>query len=80
MAACMVQAVSAQAPKRRAEQQAAQRSNANTLTPRAQIEFPTMAPMPEDVVWRRDIYRVLDLTEDANAGLYYPVELSLIHI
>ena len=42
----MVQAVSAQAPKRRAEQQAAQRSNANTLTPRAQIEFPTMAPMP----------------------------------
>ena len=74
MAACMVQAVCAQAPKRRAEQQAAQRSNANTLTPRAQIEFPTMAPMPEDVVWRRDIYRVLDLTEDANAGLYYPVE------
>lgn len=30
--------------------------------------------MPEDVVWRRDIYREIDLTKDANAGLYYPVE------
>ena len=30
--------------------------------------------MSEDVVWRRDIYREIDLTKDANAGLYYPVE------
>lgn len=30
--------------------------------------------MQENVVWRRDIYRELKLTEDANAGLYYPVE------
>jgi len=30
--------------------------------------------MQEDVVWRRDIYRELKLTEDTNAGLYYPVE------
>ena len=30
--------------------------------------------MQEDVVWRRDIYRELKLTEDANAGLYYPVD------
>ena len=30
--------------------------------------------MAEDVVWRRDIYRQLDLTQDANACLYYPVE------
>ena len=30
--------------------------------------------MPEDVVWRRDIYREIDLKKDANAGLYYPVE------
>ena len=30
--------------------------------------------MEEDVVWRRDIYRELKLTEDANAGLYYPTE------
>ena len=30
--------------------------------------------MEEDVVWRRDIYRELNLTDDANAGLYYPTE------
>mgnify|MGYP006961001021 FL=1 len=30
--------------------------------------------MSEDVVWRRDIYREINLEEDANAGLYYPVE------
>ena len=29
---------------------------------------------PEEVVWRRDIYRELDLTDDTNAGLYFPVE------
>ena len=40
----------------------------------AQIMFPTAASMDEDVVWRRDIYRELDLNEDANAPLYYPVE------
>ncbi|GAY27326.1 gliding motility protein GldN [Prevotella sp. MGM1] len=36
--------------------------------------FPTAIDMPEDVVWRRDIYREIDLNKDANAGLYYPVE------
>ena len=30
--------------------------------------------MKEDVVWRRDIYRELDLTQGANSGMYYPVE------
>ena len=30
--------------------------------------------MAEDVVWRRDVYRELDLNDDANAGLYYPTE------
>lgn len=71
----MVQAMSAQAPKRRTQQQqATKQSNANTMTTRAQIAFPTESQMSEDVVWRRDVYRELDLTEDANAGLYYPVE------
>ncbi|WP_025875800.1 gliding motility protein GldN [Prevotella corporis] len=66
--------VCAQPARRRAEQQARNRSNANTITTRAQISFPTAAPMNEDVVWRRDIYRELKLVEDANAGLYYPTE------
>ncbi len=51
-----------------------QQQNGHKMTERAKIMFPTMAPMPENVVWRRDIYRKLNLMEDANAGLYYPVE------
>ena len=41
---------------------------------RASLQFPTAAEMPEDVVWKRDIYRQLDLMKDKNAPLYYPVE------
>ena len=44
------------------------------MSMRARIQFPTAIDMPEDVVWRRDIYREIDLNKDANAGLYYPVE------
>lgn len=51
-----------------------QQQNGHKMTERAKIMFPTMAPMPENVVWRRDIYRKLNLMENANAGLYYPVE------
>lgn len=64
----------AQPAVRRREQQQRKTSNAQTLTTRARISYPTAAPMSEDVVWRRDIYREINLEEDANAGLYYPVE------
>src|SRR5574344_232734 len=68
-------AVMAQPAARRREQQKQNTSNSSSrLTQRAQMDYPTEAAMPEDVVWRRDIYRELDLTNDANAGLYYPVE------
>lgn len=67
-------AVSAQ-PKARRQAAAAKKSTpSSTMTLRARTMFPTALEMPEDVVWRRDIYRELDLNEDANAGLYYPVE------
>ena len=46
----------------------------NTNTDRAALMFPVKQSMPEDVVWKRDVYRTLDLTQDANAPLYYPVE------
>lgn len=71
-----VQGAFAQSAKRRAEQAAEQerKSNKNQLSTRAQIAFPTQAEMQEDVVWRRDVYREINLTQDANAGLYYPVE------
>lgn len=53
-----------------AEQQAAK----PTATDRASLMFPTTAAMPEDVVWKRDVYRQLDLMRDKNAPMYYPVE------
>ena len=61
-------------PAARRKQQQQTTSNAQNITTRAQISFPVAATMDEDVVWRRDIYRIIDLNEDTNAGLYYPVE------
>ncbi len=73
--ACIAATAAAQPAARRAEQQAAAtKTNANNLSTRAQISFPTALSMDEDVVWRRDIYREIDLNESANAGLYYPEE------
>jgi len=50
------------------------KGSSTRLTQRARMEFPVAETMPEEVVWRRDIYRELDLTQNENAGLYYPVE------
>lgn len=76
--ALIVSAAVAQPPQRRAEQQAQQQAKQNAassaMSMRAQISFPTAVEMPEEVVWRRDIYREISLEDDANGGLYYPVE------
>ena len=56
------------------KQQKKKISPSSAMTRRAQISFPTAVDMPENVVWRRDIYREINLEDDANAGLYYPVE------
>ena len=67
--------VTAQPRARRQEQEAAaQQSNKNNITLRSQLSFPTETKMNEDVVWRRDVYRELNLNDNANAALYYPVE------
>ena len=73
----MADAAVAQPKKRRNQQQTEQqqrKSPSSAMSIRAQISFPTALDIPEEVVWRRDIYRELDLTDDANAGLYFPVE------
>ena len=44
------------------------------ISQRARLMYPTSLDMPEDVVWRRDIYREINLNDEANSGLYYPVE------
>ncbi|MBR3115267.1 MAG: gliding motility protein GldN [Bacteroidaceae bacterium] len=49
-------------------------SSATTASSRAALEFPTQGAMPEDVAWRRDVYKVLDLSSDRNAVLYFPEE------
>ncbi len=63
-------------PKMRRSQAAAKKAQAAApqMTRRAQLMFPTAVEMPQDVVWRRDIYRELDLMQEPNSGLYYPVE------
>lgn len=72
--ACVTVGLSAQPAARRQQRQQQRQSNAENITTRARVTFPTAAPMSEDVVWRRDIYRELDLNTEANSGLYYPVE------
>lgn len=72
--ACIGHSAMAQPAKRRAEQQATAKQQSGALTTRAQISFPVTNQATEDVVWRRDIYRELDLNDNANASLYYPVE------
>lgn len=61
----------AQPPARRRAEAQKKEQNA---TPQgvAYRDFPTAQAMPDDVAWRRDIYRSLDLTKDANAVLYFP--------
>ena len=67
-------------PKQRRSQQNVEQQQKKAKNPssamsiRAQISFPTAVDMPEDVVWRRDIYREINLEDDPNSGLYYPVE------
>ena len=69
-----LQGAFAQPAARRQQQHNTATGNADNVSLRARISFPTQSKMDEDVVWRRDIYRELNLTEDANAALYYPVE------
>ena len=66
-------AVSAQPKVRRNQQQQANSSSSSTMSNRAKISYPTELALDEDVVWRRDLYRELNLNDDANGGLYYPI-------
>lgn len=72
----MASAAQAQPTKRRANAtpEKTEQAAKSSATDRASLMFPTTAAMPEDVVWKRDIYRQLDLTKDKNAPMYYPVE------
>ena len=62
-------------PKSRVQAQAdAEKKSETSLSERAKAQYTAQMPAPTDVVWKRDIYRTLDLTKEKNAALYYPVE------
>ncbi len=68
--------VVAQPKKSRIQKKETQKPNTtnNGMTKRMQLMYPTALDMPENVVWRRDIYREIDLNVKENSGLYHPVE------
>lgn len=68
------QYAAAQPPKRKNEAAAKAAVVVSVpMTDRAKAQFPTNVT-PTEVVWKRDIYRTLDLKKEKNASLYYPVE------
>lgn len=69
-----VQQVTAQPPKRRAQQEKEKAQSAPELSVRAKAQFTGQVSMPEEVIWKREIYRTLDLKNEKNAALYFPVE------
>lgn len=68
------QYATAQPPKRKQEAVAKEATAVSIpMTDRAKAQYPTNVT-PTEVVWKRDIYRTLDLKKEKNASLYYPVE------
>ena len=68
------QGVMAQPKSRIQAQTEADKKAETSLSERAKAQYTAQMPAPTDVVWKRDIYRTLDLTKEKNAALYYPVE------
>ncbi|MCQ2083008.1 MAG: gliding motility protein GldN [Bacteroidaceae bacterium] len=57
-----------------ARKEAEKSPTAVTLSQRARSQYTAQTSVPEEVTWKRDIYRELDLTKEKNAALYYPEE------
>ncbi len=71
-AAFAVQQAIAQPTARRKKEEA--KESGPTLSVRAKTQYTAQTPMPTEVIWKRDIYRTIDLKKDKNSALYYPVE------
>ncbi len=61
-------------PKARKAKQEIKESTGPTLSVRAQTQYTGQVNMPQEVTWKREIYRILDLKQEKNMALYYPVE------
>ena len=76
MIAFVAQTADAQPPARKGENKKSAKSETTAvaeLTERAKSQYP-VAQTPQEVDWKREIYRSLDLENEKNASLYYPVE------
>ena len=69
---CALSMIAQPPARRKAEAEKKTAQTKTTPTASSYREFPAAPAMPTDVTWRRDIFRELDLTEDANAVLYFP--------
>lgn len=67
-----VQQVVAQPASRREKKE--NKETGPSLSVRAKTQYTGQTMMPEEVAWKREIYRTIDLKEEKNAALYYPVE------
>ena len=69
------QTADAQPPTRRGDNNTEKKESAVNikLTERAKAQYPNTTVL-EEVDWKRDIYRALNLEMEANATLYFPVE------
>ena len=74
IALCVATAMQAQPKSRPGKAVEEAKKSETTLSERAKAQYTGQLSAPEDVVWKRDIYRTLDLTKEKNAALYYPVE------
>lgn len=64
--------VAAQPKARKAKQEA--KESGPALSVRAQTQYTGQINMPQEVIWKREIYKTLDLKQEKNTALYYPVE------
>ena len=75
--AFIAQTADAQPPARKGENKKegkkAETTSVVELSERAKSQYP-VAQTPQEVDWKREIYRSLDLEKEKNASLYYPVE------
>ena len=66
----------AQPPARKGDDKKSKKAETTAvveLTERAKSQYP-VAQTPQEVDWKREVYRSLDLENEKNASLYYPVE------
>lgn len=73
---CALSIIAQPPARRKAEAEKKTAQTKTTPTASSYREFPVAPAMPKDVTWRRDIFRELDLTEDANAVLYFPTTIT----